>query len=118
MLPAARLPNPPENHAMTDPALFDELEATMSREGPPAALERLCRRLRERKDFDSLFYARLMAKRHELGISPVPTNSTSDIPEPRQGEFEEAIRSACREVGGLFLREGNVPGAWPYFRMI
>src|SRR5262245_18769376 len=98
--------------------LFDELERTLATEGASAALERLCTRLREQRDYDNLFYARLMAKRYELGVSPVPTAPTSDVPAERQSEFEEAIRRAAREVGGLYLQHGNIPQAWMYFRMI
>ena len=101
-----------------EPTVFDELERTLSAEGPAATLERLCNRLRQAKDYDSLFYARLMAKRHELGVLPVPTAPTTDVPAEKQGEFEEAIRRACREVGALYLAEGKLPQAWAYYRMI
>src|SRR5258708_1886492 len=101
-----------------NPATFEELERTLKTEGATAALDRLCTRLREEKDYDNLFYARLMAKRHELGVSPVPTAPTSDVPPDRQAEFEEGIRQACREVGGLYLAQGNIPQAWAYHRMI
>ncbi|HKB35741.1 MAG TPA: hypothetical protein VKD72_04760 [Gemmataceae bacterium] len=101
-----------------NPSLFDELERTLTTEGASAALDRLCTRLRERQDYDNLFYARLMAKRYELGVSPVPTAPTSDVPPERQGEFEETIRRACREVGGLYLEQGNIPQAWMYYRMV
>ncbi len=101
-----------------DAAILDELQQTLHRQGSAAALEQLCTALRERKDFDNLFYARLMARRHELGLSPIPTGSTLDIPPQHQSAFEEAIRSACREVGQLYLDEGNIAQAWGYFRMI
>jgi len=42
-----------------DRTLFDELERTLTTDGPPAALGRLCERLRQRQDYDNLFYARL-----------------------------------------------------------
>ena len=101
-----------------NPTTFDELETTLKTEGAAVALERLCTRLREEQDYDNLFYARLMARRHELGVSPVPTAPTSDVPPERQAEFEEAIRQACREVGTLYLAQGNLPQAWAYYRMI
>src|SRR5437764_8567272 len=101
-----------------DPSLFDELERTLTTERASAALDRLCTRLREQHDYDNLFYARLMAKRYELGVLPVPTAPTSDVPAERQTEFEEAIRGAAREVGTLYLQAGNIPQAWMYFRMI
>jgi hypothetical protein len=99
-------------------AIFDDLQRTLSAEGPDVALERLCTRLREQKDYDNLFYARVMARRHALGVSPVPTAPTGDVPAEHQAEFEEGIRQACREVGELYLAEGNLPQAWAYYRMI
>src|SRR5262249_12092664 len=98
--------------------LLDELERTLAAEGAPAALERLCTRLRERHDYDNLWYARLMAKRYELGLLPVPTAPMSDVPAERQAEFEEAIRRASREVGQLYLQEKNIPQAWVHYRVI
>src|SRR5437763_10723679 len=100
------------------PALFDELQRTLTAEGPGEAVERLCTRLREQKDYHSLFYALLLKKRHELGVSPVPTGPSTELPEAVHGDYEEAIRHAARLVGGLYLADGNVPQAWPYFRML
>ena len=33
-------------------------------------------------------------------------------------EYEEAIRQAGRQVGELYLQEGQLPQAWAYFRML
>jgi hypothetical protein len=99
-------------------AKFEELQRLLESAGPMAALERLSSQLRESKDFEGLFYARLLAARHRLGASPIPTGPISDIPEENQEEYENAIRAACREVGQLFLREGNLGQAYGYYRMI
>jgi hypothetical protein len=101
-----------------DPNAFDELQRTFAAEGPTAAIDRLCARLREEKDYGSLFYALLMKKRHELGASPVPTGPAQELPASAHAPYEEAIRGAARLVGRLHLDEGNIPQAWPYFRMI
>jgi hypothetical protein len=101
-----------------DPAVFDELQQTLTSSGPAAAIDRLCDRLRERKDYTSLFYALLMKKRHELGVSPVPTAPAQDLPREAHEPFEQAIRDAARLVGNLYLEAGDIPQAWAYFRMI
>src|SRR4051812_3849656 len=101
-----------------DPTLFDELERTLAAEGPKPAIGRLCERLRERKDYNALFYALLLDKRHELGVSPVPTGPSTELPEGLHNSYEDAIRKAARLVGGLYLSEGNLPQAWAYFRML
>lgn len=98
--------------------LFDELEQTLREAGAPAAIDRLCMSLREKRDYAGLFYALLLKKRHELGVSPIPTGPSEDLPEAVHAPYEEAIRQAARLVGGLFLQEGNVPSAWAYFRML
>jgi hypothetical protein len=99
-----------------DPVLFDQLEQTFTSGGADAALERLCGELRERRDYHGLFYALLLRKRHQLGLSPMPTGQ--DVPPDKQPAYEEAIREAGRLVGGLFLEAGNLPQAWAYFRML
>jgi hypothetical protein len=99
-------------------ALFDQLQATLRSEGPAAAIDRLCAELRERREYTSLFYALLMKKRLELGVSPIPTGPATDLPEAKHPAYEEAIRNAAREAGNLFLKDGAIPQAWTFFRMI
>ncbi len=101
-----------------DPTIFDELERTLAAEGPDAAIHCLCERLRENKDYSSLFYALLMHKRQQLGVSPIPTGPAADLPESTHAEYEEAIRQAGRQVGELYLQEGRLAQAWAYFRML
>jgi hypothetical protein len=101
-----------------NPALFDQLEGTFRSDGASAAIEQLCTSLREQKDYNSLFYALLMKKRHELGVSPIPTGPAQEIPEAAQPEYEEAIRQAGRLVGNLYLQDGDLSQAWVYFRML
>jgi hypothetical protein len=100
-----------------DQATFDTLQRTLTGEGPDAAIERLIATLRERKDYASLFYALLLQKRHALGVPLVPLTS-SDLPPDAHEAYENAIRDAGRLVGNLYLEQGDIPRAWPYFRML
>ncbi len=100
------------------PSLFDQLQQTLTTQGPAAAIEQLCSELRERKEYGNLFYALLMKKRHELGASPVATGSNQDLPPEAHQAFEDGIRQAALRVGGLYLEDGNIPQAWGYFRML
>jgi hypothetical protein len=99
-------------------AVFDQLQRTLAEKGADAAIDQLCRELRQEKEYNSLFYALLLKKRHELGVSPVPTGPAQDLPEAVHQPYEEAIREAGREVGNLWLAAGNLPQAWAYFRML
>jgi hypothetical protein len=101
-----------------DPTTFDEIEQTLAKQGPASAIELLCNRLQETKDYNGLFYALLMKKRQELGVSTVPTGPAQDLPEAVHEAYEEGIRQAARQVGNLYLEEGNIANAWPYFRML
>lgn len=101
-----------------DTATLEELHGLLDKAGPDAALERLGTRLRDDHDYEALFYARLLAARVCLGVSPIPTGPVSDIPDDKQVQYEDAIRAAAREVGELFLRQGNLGQAYGYFRMI
>jgi hypothetical protein len=101
-----------------DSAIFDDLKQTLATQGSAPAIDRLCTILRERKDYSGLFYALLLKKRHELGVSPVPTGPAQELPEWTHQPYEDAIRAAGRLVGGLYLDEGNIPQAWMYFRML
>jgi hypothetical protein len=101
-----------------DSTLFAKLETALRTEGAAAALDRLCATLRQEKDYDRLFYALLMKKRHELGVGLLPVDSIQDLPESLHAPMGEAVRQAERLVGELYLQAGNLPQAWAYFRML
>src|SRR5262245_57814783 len=97
---------------------LDDLRSTLDRDGAAAAIDRLCTVLREQKDYTGLFYAMLMKKRQELGLSPLPTGSSQDLPQHTHVPYEDAIREAGRLAGNLYLQDGNIPHAWAFFRML
>src|SRR5262249_10969390 len=101
-----------------DPTIYDRLRQTLADRGADAAITQLCTELQERKEYAPLFYALLLKKRHELGVSPVPTEASQNLPESVHAPYEEAIREAGRRVGQLYLDEDDIPGAWMYFRML
>jgi hypothetical protein len=101
-----------------DRAAIDQLEATYRAKGPHKAVAQLCSQLEAEKDYAGLFYALLLQKRHELGVSPLPTASTEGLSEAAQSALELAIRDAARQVGNLHLRDGEIAPAWTFFRMI
>ncbi len=101
-----------------DTTLFDQLQQTVKTAGPAAAIDKLCGELKSRKDYGGLFYALLMKKRFELGVSPIATGSNQDLPEAVHEAFEKGIADAARTVGDLYLADGQIPQAWGYFRML
>jgi hypothetical protein len=97
---------------------FETLEHTLEMHGPARMTEELCRELRSKKDYHGLFYALILKDRLRLGLPPVHSGRFDDIPPDLQKPFDEAIREAARTVGQLYLDEGDIAAAWPFFRMI
>src|ERR1051325_3721103 len=97
---------------------FDLLTRALESGGSAAAFAFLPPRFRAEKNYPSLFEARLMQKRLELGLDPIQMGSLEDVPEGVRPAYERAFLDAAREVRGLFLADRGVARAWPYFRAI
>lgn len=83
-----------------------------------AAVDELIDDRRSAGDYQALFYALLMRKRVELGVSPFPLGPAADLPDDAHADYEDAIRAAARHVGGLYLTAGDITQAWPFYRML
>jgi hypothetical protein len=101
-----------------DPALYERLRSALSSSGPAAAVDRLVADLRAARDYQNLFYALLLKKRVELGVSPFPTGPSADLPAHTHEPYEQAIRTAGREVGTALLERRQYGQAWAFFRML
>jgi hypothetical protein len=102
---------------MTDDA-FERLEQDLQAGGPEAGFEWLAQKFRQEKNYPLLLEARLMKKRHELGMALVQSEPLADFPTEKQKAYEECFIEAAREAGSLFLADGEIARAWPYFRAI
>ncbi|MFO0823607.1 MAG: hypothetical protein U0792_10910 [Gemmataceae bacterium] len=91
-----------------DPATFDRIRAALASEGPTAAIDKLIAELRAAEDFQNLFYALLLKKRVELGVSPFPTGPSSELPTETHEPYEQAIRAAGRRIGNALLERPEV----------
>jgi hypothetical protein len=97
---------------------FLRIEEALSAKGPGPALEALCAALERDRKYPQLFEGLLMQSRFELGLPLVPLGPAGELPEELLRPHEEAIARACRRVGGLYLKEGDIVAAWPYFRAL
>jgi hypothetical protein len=102
---------------VSDPS-FDLIEQAVAAGGARSALDLLARKFLAEKHYPQLFETRLMQKRLELGLPLIQLGGIDDLPEPQRGTYEEGVRQAARETGALFLADGNIPLAWPYFRAV
>jgi len=98
--------------------MFDLIELAIRDGGPEAGLNLLVHKLEEEKNYPLLFEARMMQQRHALGLPLVQIGSIDDVPEDKRADYERAFTESAREIGSLFLADGQIPRAWPYFRAI
>jgi hypothetical protein len=97
---------------------FSQIEQVLRAGGPEAGFAFLAQRAREDKNYPLLFEIRLMQKRRELGLPLILVEPLGDLPKPKQQAYGQATVEAAREVGGLFLADGQIERAFPYFRAI
>jgi tetratricopeptide (TPR) repeat protein len=98
--------------------LFSWIDETRRTTGGDRALEALIDRFKRDKQYGSVFNARLMKSRLDLGLRLTSQLAIDDVPAELQQRYQEAYLEAAREVGHLLLADGNIPGAWPYFRAV
>ena len=101
-----------------DAAAYDRLRTTLASRGAPAAIDELIADLQKAEDYQGVFYALLLKKRVELGVSPFPTGNATELPPQTHEAYEDAIRTAGRYVGGLLLERKEYAKAWAFFRLL
>ncbi len=95
---------------------FETLEQLLESENPSASFDLLIGQFRAAKDYRSLFDARLMRKRLELGLPLFLTDDLSALPSEVRETYGQAVTETARDVGELFLSDGEIAQAWPYLR--
>lgn len=95
-----------------------QLEDALQQGGVPRLLDDLLDLLRERKEYHKLFDARLVRKKHSLGLSVARPTSLDGLTGDIRKEVETEYIAAARDVGELFLADGDIPAAWMYFQVI
>ena len=98
--------------------LFDTLETLLRSREPQAGFELLINRFREEKKYPLVFEARLLQSRYALGLPLMQNGPLERLPEIGRSALNSAYIEAAREVGELFLADGDIPRAWSYFRAI
>ena len=96
--------------------VFGTFDQLLESENPSAGFDLLLARFRAAKDYRSLFEARLMKKRLELGLPVFLTDDLSALPSELREAYGQAVTKAARDVGELFLSDGEIAQAWPYLK--
>lgn len=98
--------------------VFDQVRDALDSGDVDSAFGAAVERFREEGSYPLIFEARLMHRRHQLGMPLIQTEAWRDLSPEVQSAYEQATVQAAREVGTLFLRDGDIGRAWPYFRAI
>ena len=97
---------------------FEEVKEALRSGGSRAGFDFLSNKFLKEKNYPALFEARLMQTRHQLDLPLIDTPNSVEMPEEKRRAFDEGCVAAAREVGGLFLADGDILRAWPYYRAI
>jgi hypothetical protein len=97
---------------------FEVVEQVLRGSGPEAGFDLLLKKFRDEKKYPLVFEARLLKKRHELKLPLIQAEPAPDLPTDVRRAYDEEFIAAARDVGALFLGDGNIQRAWPYFRAI
>ena len=95
---------------------FEKLDQLLQSASPASALDYLVGHFRDTRDYRALFEARLMRKRLDLGLPVFQTGDLSILPAEVQEAYGRSVTAVAREVGELFLADGEIANAWPYLR--
>jgi pimeloyl-ACP methyl ester carboxylesterase len=98
--------------------LFQQLETAARSQGPAAVFDLLLHDALSNKNYARYFEIRLMQKRHELGLPLIHSGTIADLPAGHQVPYQAFVSQVARETGKLFLDDGNIVRAWPYFRAV
>lgn len=98
--------------------VFDQVRQALASGNVEAGFDLAVERFREERSYPLIFEARLMKRRHELGMPLIQTAPWEKLEPEVQAAYETATVEAAREVGTLFLNDGQIAKAWPYFRAL
>jgi hypothetical protein len=96
--------------------VFGTFDRLLESENPSASFDLLLARFRAARDYRSVFEARLMKKRLELGLPVFLTDDLSALPSEVREAYGQEVTEAARDVGELFLSDGEIAQAWPYLK--
>lgn len=102
---------------MLNAADFDELKQLRDSRGAGETLRALADILRRDRQWHALFDARLLDRKHQLGLPLLRPASVDDVPAELRATFQETYLSAAREAGAGLLTDGDIAGAWMYLQL-
>ncbi len=97
---------------------FQDLEKIHAEGGKEALLDRLIDELRQQRKFGELFEALKMRVRGQAGLPWLYSDNGDDLNEAQQETLEKGLLDACREVGTLLMKHGQIREGWMYLQPV
>ena len=97
---------------------FEQVRHALESGGPAAGFDFLAQKFLKEKNYPALFEARAMKLRHDLGLPVLDAGPAASVPPEIWPAYDRGFREVAREAGSLFLSDGDIERAWPYFRAI
>ena len=98
--------------------VFDQVRDALESGDVDGAFTVAVERFLSERSYPLIFEARLMKARHELRMPLIQTAPWTGLSPKVQAAYETATMDAAREVGGLYLKDGDIARAWPYYRAL
>ncbi len=98
--------------------IYEELQTYVQAGDTDQALSALIAHLEQTSRYHELFEALKMQLRNRFGLSAAQADRESPLDEATEIQFERGLLDACRRVGELFLKGGNVREGWMYMRPV
>ena len=101
---------------MTTP--FERLQQITDDQGVEAGLGFLEQHVRRNQDYAQLFEVLKMRVRHAMGLPILYSQARDNLSEADQRKLENGLLAACREVGTLFFKQGDLARGWSYLQPV
>ena len=97
---------------------FEQLQQITDDQGVEAGLDFLEQHVRRNKDYAQLFEVLKMRVRHAMGLPILYSGTRDNLSEADQRKLEDGLLAACREVGTLFFKQGDLARGWNYLQPV
>lgn len=97
---------------------FDELQRIAKESGIAQSLDFLEQQFRRSREYFKLFEVLKMRCRHGLGLPLTYSQQPDELDETQQRQLEDGLLNACREVGTLFFKSGQIQEGWMYLQPV
>lgn len=102
----------------TETEIYQQLGELAAAGKSSEAIEHLIEYLESTGQYHELFEALKMQLRGKLGLSVAQAQQEERLDEAKEMELERGLLDACRRVGELFLKAGQIREGWMYMRPV